>query len=891
MSSVQPAWASTTGVRRVMAELRSVQASARSAADGGSSRGQVGEIEVVGDDVNRWRFRISGFDPDLPAGRHLNEDLERHSRASGGREPAALLLEATFPSDYPTSPFFVRVVKPRCRMYTGHVTAGGSICVEALTLSGGPGGWRPSYTFEAVMRMVLFNMLNAEEVRVQTPSGPGGMAGPLRLDPAHLGSSVVYGEAEALAAMARTVVTHGWAGQPRGQPVQAPTPVGPPEGDDDDDDEDYCAEDEDYTDEDDEDDESSAEVIESLVESCMEYVMERDMAVMVEGRAFGGSSDGGCITFTFHDLPPDVAKLYNLDPSDRSIALSLHFKGGGLATLRPPSRRRRRHRHRHRQPRPSPPPRVTMRVPCVEPLSSRTEEDSDDVPAIERRIRREDIGLSDACTSSSTFDRTTMHHVKALLSLIECDLDATWPGMPRKQRLDRVHRRVSSAADAMTSGAFAVASTDASAVVDALAESAAILRHTDREVFRVVERTSERRPDKARSVPYLRRFVEACASSVSGLSARCFLCGCRHGHADASAGAALSSVPGPCTKALCRYSYQSRSMMELLPHVRGRPRVVELLVALAKTAAASARSASLMTPVLPEFAVGSEPDYRAVVEGLDQLPEVAELARCRCQRELVMAFGRAVEQARNAAKDVKEPFFVSSPSPSDVMKEPEDLERPTSCQLLTQGGRLALLLWWVVSNPPDRMEEVPVAEVRAYLACKGNDLGIGDVADGDNAARRMAIRMTVPGMPLMCAKFTEHVRSHGTVVGFHGSPAENWWSILKHGIHSMSGKPMQLHGAAYGSGIYLGHNYKTSAGYSNGVSSAVARRLQSPASCTVAGAGAMTKARTHMHVGTVVAVCEVAKAPGAISVNNSFCMVVPDLQHLSFKYIVIDFHI
>jgi hypothetical protein len=44
--------------------------------------------------------------------------------------------------DYPTQPFFVRVITPRCCFYTGHVTAGGSICIEALVTTGGPGGWQ-----------------------------------------------------------------------------------------------------------------------------------------------------------------------------------------------------------------------------------------------------------------------------------------------------------------------------------------------------------------------------------------------------------------------------------------------------------------------------------------------------------------------------------------------------------------------------------------------------------------------------------------------------------------------------------------------------------------------------------------------------------------------------
>jgi hypothetical protein len=56
-------------------------------------------------------------------------------------------------ASYPTEPFRLRVVYPRCVQYSGHVTVGGSICIEALTLSGGPGGWQPSYCVESIMNV------------------------------------------------------------------------------------------------------------------------------------------------------------------------------------------------------------------------------------------------------------------------------------------------------------------------------------------------------------------------------------------------------------------------------------------------------------------------------------------------------------------------------------------------------------------------------------------------------------------------------------------------------------------------------------------------------------------------------------------------------------------
>ena len=60
--------------------------------------------------------------------------------------------------DYPARPFFLRVVTPRCVWYTGHVTAGGSICIETLTLSGGPNGWTSALCVESVLNLVITNM-------------------------------------------------------------------------------------------------------------------------------------------------------------------------------------------------------------------------------------------------------------------------------------------------------------------------------------------------------------------------------------------------------------------------------------------------------------------------------------------------------------------------------------------------------------------------------------------------------------------------------------------------------------------------------------------------------------------------------------------------------------
>lgn len=65
------------------------------------------------------------------------------------------------------------------------VTAGGSICIESLTLSGGTGSWQPSYSVETILNVVLVNMVDCESVWIKTISGPGGLTGPLKIDRDH----------------------------------------------------------------------------------------------------------------------------------------------------------------------------------------------------------------------------------------------------------------------------------------------------------------------------------------------------------------------------------------------------------------------------------------------------------------------------------------------------------------------------------------------------------------------------------------------------------------------------------------------------------------------------------------------------------------------------------
>jgi ubiquitin-conjugating enzyme E2 Q len=202
-----PSWLKLSGVKRVMGELAAMRDLV--------SRKEVpiDNIEPVGDNAMCWQLQISKFDTALQGGRDLNADLAELKRKHGLDH---VLIELRFPPNYPSTPFALRVVKPRMRWYTGHVTAGGSVCMELLTCSGTDNSWQSSFTVEGVLLVALTNMIDCESTIVKTDTGPGGRSGPLRIDlRGEFGQQplVPYSEQEATAAFSRMVShhsRHGW---------------------------------------------------------------------------------------------------------------------------------------------------------------------------------------------------------------------------------------------------------------------------------------------------------------------------------------------------------------------------------------------------------------------------------------------------------------------------------------------------------------------------------------------------------------------------------------------------------------------------------------------------------------------------------------------------------
>jgi len=86
------------------------------------------------------------------------------------------------------SPPFVRIIRPRFEFLTGHVTIGGSICMQVLTKS----GWSPSNDIESLLVQVRATILSDDNARL------------------HSSPNTAYTASEAHSAFTRMADRYGW---------------------------------------------------------------------------------------------------------------------------------------------------------------------------------------------------------------------------------------------------------------------------------------------------------------------------------------------------------------------------------------------------------------------------------------------------------------------------------------------------------------------------------------------------------------------------------------------------------------------------------------------------------------------------------------------------------
>jgi ubiquitin-protein ligase len=128
------------------------------------------------DNLGRWLIYITKTD---------NPRLEYQMQRLG---ISAIEIEITFKESYPIAPPFIRVVYPHFKFHSGHITVGGSLCMEMLTNQ----GWSPTFNVE--------NLIT--QIKMAISDGGG------EIDERNYNQR--YTMEEALDAFKRVLATHGW---------------------------------------------------------------------------------------------------------------------------------------------------------------------------------------------------------------------------------------------------------------------------------------------------------------------------------------------------------------------------------------------------------------------------------------------------------------------------------------------------------------------------------------------------------------------------------------------------------------------------------------------------------------------------------------------------------
>ena len=123
----------------------------------------------------------------IPSGDAFYDELITWFNVNKKKEVHGVHLHISFQPDFPVSPPFVQVIRPRFQQRTGHVTIGGSMCTELLTGT----GWKSNIS---AMGLIL----QLKDILVE---------GGAKVDQYNVHD---YTKAEALEAFKRVARDHGW---------------------------------------------------------------------------------------------------------------------------------------------------------------------------------------------------------------------------------------------------------------------------------------------------------------------------------------------------------------------------------------------------------------------------------------------------------------------------------------------------------------------------------------------------------------------------------------------------------------------------------------------------------------------------------------------------------
>ncbi|KAK9952424.1 hypothetical protein ABG768_018264 [Culter alburnus] len=219
--------------------------------------------------------------------------------------------------------------------------------------------------------------------------------------------------------------------------------------------------------------------------------------------------------------------------------------------------------------------------------------------------------------------------------------------------------------------------------------------------------------------------------------------------------------PAVCTRELCVFSFNTLGVMSgAAEDVATGAEVVDLLVAMCRAALESTRKSIIFDP------------YPSVVDPHDP-KSLAFNPKKRSYERLQRAL-----DSITSIREITQGPYVEIKKQMDKM---DPLAHP--------------LLQWIISSNRSHIVKLPSSRQLKFM----------------HTSHQFLLLSSPPAKE---ARFRTARKLHGSTFAFHGSHIENWHSILRNGLVNASYTKLQLHGAAYGKGIYLSPISSISFGYS-----------------------------------------------------------------------------
>lgn len=347
--------------------------------------------------------------------------------------------------------------------------------------------------------------------------------------------------------------------------------------------------------------------------------------------------------------------------------------------------------------------------------------------------------------------------------------------------------------------------------------------------------SSQPTPNGAKCVPlrdrgFLVQTIEFAEQRIPVLNEHCVVCDERHVFLN---GPMLR--PTVCERELCVFAFQTLGVMnEAADEIATGAQVVDLLVSMCRSALESPRKVVIFEP------------YPSVVDPND--PQMLAFNPRKKNYDRVM---KALDSITSIREMTQAPYLE--------IKKQMDKQDPLAHPLLQ----------WVISSNRSHIVKLPVNRQLKFMHTPHQFL-------------------LLSSPPAKESNFRAAKKLFGSTFAFHGSHIENWHSILRNGLVVASNTRLQLHGAMYGSGIYLSPMSSISFGYSGMNKKQKLSAKDEPASSSKSSNASQSQKKGQQSQFLqsrnlkCIALCEVITSPDLH--RHGEIWVVPNTEHVCTRF-------